>query len=113
MTVDAHQQTDINRTSNRHSYKDIAMNFNTTSFKHFIGSLVLISACALPAHAFAGDQTYSCSFTMSQETDPAKSQKVKMDIQASSEEDAKSKLKGKYATSRAPITEVYSCALKG
>ncbi|MGF6491520.1 hypothetical protein [Pseudomonas frederiksbergensis] len=89
------------------------MNFNTKSFKHCLGSLALISLCALPAHAFAGDQTYSCSFTMSQETDPAKSQKIKMDIQASSEDDAKSKLRAKYATSRAPVTEVYSCALKG
>ncbi|MGE8147500.1 hypothetical protein ACQKP7_20260 [Pseudomonas frederiksbergensis] len=88
------------------------MNCKKLSLKRYIGFLALISACALPVQAYAEDSTYSCSFTMSKETDIASSQKIKMDIQASSEESAKSKLEAKYANSRAPITKVYSCDLQ-
>jgi hypothetical protein len=87
------------------------MNFNTKSFKHCLGSLALISACALSPHTFAGDETYICKFTMS--TDLANPQYIKMPIQASSAEDAESKLKAKYAKSDAQVTKVDSCALMG
>lgn len=85
------------------------MKFNTKSFKHYLGSLALISVCTLSPSAFAGDQTYICKFTMS--PDLANPQYIKMPIQASSAEDAESKLKAQYEGTKAPVTKVDSCAL--